>query len=216
MMGGEGFLARIIPATRILQSLTKRGKIKEKHVQEAENAIKDVQQSFQSSIDEFSVQHLKEMEAVIKAIQDGRKSSGIINEISSSVANFRANVSMLKEAPYIDICSIFLRWSESIRQLDSDAIEIIHGYYNSMNKIIGSEGLPEKYVKAIYLEVREACQRYFDKHLELSMTENINNSKAMYITETSLGCDLDVDGEGHSPSQTTSGENRINTRKDNV
>ena len=191
MNNDNNFLARIIPATRILQALTNRGKIKREYIKNAQEIIDDAQKDYHECIDDFFNNHLQEMKRYIHIIEHQENSDEIINEISSSIANFRANISMINNGDYVDICSTVLRCMESIEIVDEDAVDILNGYYMSLEKIFMTRELSAQQINFIVLEMNQACKRYFTKHSDLKVTKNMNNTKALYVSDTHFGFDID-------------------------
>ena len=191
MLKEDSAVAKIIPATRILQTLAQYGIVRKESVDKAELIIKEERKKHNDDINEFIESHLSEIKNIINKINKKNNSDEAINHISCSIANFRANVSMLSDNNYFDICSTILSWIESVLTIDEDFLEILNGYYVSINAIFNASNLSSEQVKFITLEMEEACQRYFDKHLELEITRNIDNSKTLYISNTHLGFDLE-------------------------
>lgn len=187
MMGrGEGFLARIIPATRILQSFTSRGQIKDERIKNAEKIIEEGKEKYKTHLNDFSKSHIKEIKQYLDDIENNRMSDDTINNISSSIANFRSNTTMLGDDRCLKICSIVLSWIESIKKIDSDAEEVLSGYALSIQNILSITNILEEQINAITKEMDSACQRYFKNHPELHLTKNIDNSKVLYVNERHL------------------------------
>ena len=186
MEDGKDFLARIIPATRILQSFTSRGNIKNKNIDDAEKTIKEGKDKYINCINNFFQCHIKEINQYLYDIENNKISNETVNNISSSIANFRANTAMLGDDRCLKICSIVLSWIESIKIIDTDVRDVLFGYVLSIQKIINVVDISEEHINSITQEMNSACQRYFKTHPELSLTKSIDNSKVLYINEQHL------------------------------
>jgi len=185
---GEGFLSRIIPGTRLLQTLASTGDVREDHIQEAEESLIENQGLYEEKFESLFLEHMGELEDLIK--DTDQKSGQKIALIASSVANFRANSSMIGVQKYLNICSVFLNWAESIKKIDVDAQDVVEGYMLGIKTIEREDSLSEEQIKSVTLEVDLACRRFFQKHHEICPTTNIDNSQNLYISERNQDCGI--------------------------
>jgi hypothetical protein len=184
---GEGFLSRIIPGTRLLQTQTGSGQVKESLVEKAQSGLDKDKKKFAGNFEGFFNIHLKEIEECIRKVAQEEDMDEIMNLISSSVANFRANSYMVGSETYFGVCSIFLMWSESIKEIDNTVIvdvkEVLEGYVLSVKTIESESDLSEKQISDLTSAVDKLCFRFFEKHKHIFPTQSINNSQKLYINE---------------------------------
>jgi len=106
MNEGEGFLARIIPATRMLQSLANVGSVSPNKIQKAEDKLKADKTAYKEYMDEIFQTHILEMKQYNHDLKNMKDPQKIINLLSASLANFRADTSMIDEQRYFAISSV--------------------------------------------------------------------------------------------------------------
>ena len=192
MNEGEGFLARIIPATRMLQSLANVGSVSPNKIQKAEDKLKADKTAYKEYMDEIFQTHILEMKQYNHDLKNMKDPQKIINLLSASLANFRADTSMIDEQRYFAISSVALRWIESISEVDQDAQDIINGYILGTEKINKTEDILLEDISDIAAEMSAACDRYFEKRANINWTQNIENSKNLYISERNNNCGIEA------------------------
>jgi hypothetical protein len=77
-----------------------------------------------------------------------------------------------------------LNWVESVEIIDQDVLDVLKGYYVTLDQIFSGKLKDKKLIEVIIKEMESACQRYFSKHPELQLTQVIDNSQAFYIDES--------------------------------
>lgn len=182
---GEGFLARLTPATRILQSLTGRGSVKEEDVVEAEKFVEETKQN--ENCDVFLDEHIDELTKILALIGDkDQKPADLLEEIIASMARFQANYAMTGGGNVTRISNELLRWleslDESLEEIDSDIVDIAKNYLKALqtHKKIKFN---DEHVVFICDEMRAACERYIQKYPNTKITSLIDNTKEFYVTE---------------------------------
>ena len=160
---GKDFLSRIIPGTRILQSQTGSGSVNEDHIEHAQNVLKDGKESYAHQFDDFFARHLSELEEYKARIDHHENDGDVMNLIASSVANFRANSSMIGNQEYLNICSMLLTWAESIKQINftvvRDIKEILEGYILTIKTIECEKNISTMQIDDLTKEV-DSCLLY--------------------------------------------------------
>lgn len=184
---------QVTPATRILQSLTGRGKIKGEKVDAAEEKIERVRDKL--DVSSFVNKHLEEIESSLDKISKGERTTEDIETITLSLMQFKGNVGTFTSGSFIEMSKIMLRWIESVQEIDDDFIEVLTGYFFTMKRILKDKAFSDEQIAIITDEMQKACERYFDKHPELNLTHEVGNSGIMYVTNKDLDDMYDIDVE---------------------
>lgn len=186
----------IMPATRLLQSKVGNGKIKPEKIQKAENKLEAVRGRL--DISPFADEHIAEIKDLLKQIKKPDASLDITDDFSRSIMKFKGNIGIFSEGPLIGLTMIMLNWIESIEKIDQDVLDVLNGYYVTLDQIFSDKLKDPKMIEVIIKEMQSACERYFSKHPELQLTQVIDNSKAFYIDQSNhsdvkVGLDMNDD-----------------------
>lgn len=188
----------IMPATRLLQSRVGAGKIKPDKIQRAESRIEAVRGRL--DIKPFADTHIAEIKALLEALRQPGADLALTDDIARSVMKFKGNIGIFSEGPLIGLTIIMLNWVESIETLDNDVLEVLNGYSITLDQIFSGKLKDPRMIEIIIKEMQAACDRYFAKHPELSLTQVIDNSKAFYIDQSNkadVKVGLDISEELH-------------------
>ena len=190
---GGGFLARLTPATRILQSMTGRGTVKEDDVVEAEKIVEETKVNEDSAI--FLEEHIGELTKLLAAIEAKEgEPANLLEEFIGSSARFQANFSMTGGGNLTQITNELLLWLESLDTqmdvIDADIIDIAQNYLKALQtheKVTFSD----EHIAFICDEMRAACERYLQKYPNTKITAVIDNTKEFYVTEKYMEFEID-------------------------
>ena len=176
--------AKIIPASRFLQSFASKGKVRKSSVAEARKVMQKAKENI--GIGEFCQQHLSEMEAVMESIKNKGDHEDIIEKATFSLANFVANVGTFGGEEYTTMSAVVLRWLESVETVDEDVEDIITGYNTAITSVFSGDSVEVSHVAAFATEMNKACERYFAKHKDLNLTQEVSNKNLLYVSELSM------------------------------
>ena len=190
---GEGFLARLTPATRILQSMTGRGSVKEENVVEAEKIVEETKLNEDSLI--FLKEHIGELTKILDAINAKEdEPAQLLEELIGSSARFQANFSMTGGGNLTQITIELLRWLESLdtdmEAIDADIIDIAQNYLKAL-QTHEKVTFNDEHIAFICDEMRAACERYLQKYPNTKITALIDNTKEFYVTEKYMEFEID-------------------------
>lgn len=185
--------AKITPASRFLQAFTSRGKVHKKKVEKAQKAIDTVKDNV--DITEFCEQHFTEIEAVLNDIKGEKDHEEIKENATASIANFIASVGTFSSSNYTSMSSVILRWLESVEVIDKDVTDIIDRYQAALKQVINNDALTDAHADAFTQEMQKACDRYFAKHSELKITQEVSNNHLLYVSEANMNRGGDIADE---------------------
>lgn len=180
---GKGARA-IMPATRMLQSRVGAGKIKPEKIEKAQAKVETVRGRL--DLQPFAEEHMREIKACMAKLKetDGKPDPQVTDEIARSIMKFKGNIGIFSDGPFISLAILMLNWVESVEIIDQDVLDVLKGYYVTLDQIFSGKLKDKKLIEVIIKEMESACQRYFSKHPELQLTQVIDNSQAFYIDQS--------------------------------
>lgn len=174
----------VMPATRILQSKVGRGKVSPEKVAKAEETIGSVKGRV--DLTPFAEEHMQEIAVFLDLLKNNDPTENIAQDIARSIMKFKGNTGMFSDGSYVNLAAIMLRWIESVEEIDSDVLDMLSGYYTTLDQIFSNKLKDDSQIQIIVTEMENACHRYFNKHPELHLTAEISNSNAFYIDQEEL------------------------------
>ena len=95
-----------------------------------------------------------------------------LDDVLKPIMQLKANGGMFKYQLISDVADICLQFLESINDYEEEALEIIRGHENTLRSILENrlQGNGGKAGYEVVLELHNACQRYFKKHLKTELS----------------------------------------------
>jgi hypothetical protein len=153
---------KVIKASKELQHKAGTGEIAAERVQKAEKIIEqnttDFQPIAQTFLDKLAV-------GIEHAKANDQPHDVLIAGMTRPVMELKANARMFKYQLISDLANIMLGFLETIKELDSTAIDIVNAHHKTLSAIVikkmtgdgGANGL------LLQTELQEAVQRYMRK-----------------------------------------------------
>lgn len=153
---------RVIKASKNLQLKAGTGDIDPESVKKAEKVIEQNTVDFQPIAQQF-------LDRLARGILLARAGEGskedLISGMVQPVMELKANARMFKYDLVTSLANIMMGFLESVRDLDSDAVEIVDAHHKTLSAIVikkmtgdgGSNG------QLLQMELQDACERYFKK-----------------------------------------------------
>jgi len=160
---GERTKARVITASRILQTKAGRGKIDDHKVRACQDMLAQKTADFKPVAMEF----LNQLEI---ALEDAAQSTD--NDLDAHKAklfkpvfDLKASAKMFKYDLISIMANIMVDFLERIETLDHDAVEIVRAHHKTLTLIVIKKmsGTGGDSGKALAKELQGACARYFTK-----------------------------------------------------
>lgn len=172
----------IMKATRMLQARVGAGKIKPEKIDKAQSRVEAIRGRM--DLKPFADEHMADIKTCMERLKAGDSAADVTDEIARSIMKFKGNIGIFSDGPFISLAILMLNWVESVETIDSDVMDVLQGYYVTLDQIFSGKLKDKKMIEIIIKEMESACQRYFSKHPELQLTQVIDNSKAFYIDQS--------------------------------
>lgn len=172
----------IMKASRLLQSQVGAGKIKPEKIEKAQSRVEAVRGRI--DLKPFADEHMADIKTCMGRLKAGDSVMDVTDEIARSIMKFKGNIGIFSDGPFISLAILMLNWVESVEEIDQDVMDVLHGYYVTLDQIFSGKLHDKKMIEVIIREMESACQRYFSKHPELQLTQVIDNSKAFYVDQS--------------------------------
>lgn len=174
----------VMPATRLLQAKVGKGKVSTEKVGKAEEKINSVRGHI--DIGPFAEEHMEEIAVFLDLLKNDDPTENITQDIARSIMKFKGNAGMFSGGSFVNLAAIMLRWIESVEEIDKDVLDVLNGYYVTLDQIFSNKLKDQRQINAIVSEMQAACERYFAKHPELNLTAEISNANAFYVSQKEL------------------------------
>jgi hypothetical protein len=158
----KDIVTRIVPATKILQSKANKGSVDSVAVETAQVVIDET-----IPVDDISPyfdDHCTEVADVIERSKGQKDFEDLLEELSSSFANYRSALIMSNNVGVSKIVSEIFFLIEGIDEIDEDIISILEKYILTMKSIAKMSPPPQDILGSIELEIKAVISRYSLKH----------------------------------------------------
>ncbi len=160
---GERTKARVITASRILQTKAGRGKIDDHKIRACQDALAQKTSDFKPVAIEF----LDQLEIALENAAQSEEGDLDTHKakIFKPVFDLKASAKMFKYDLVTIMTNIMVDFLERIKTLDQDAVEIVRAHHKTLTLIVLKKmsGTGGDSGKALAKELQSACARYFSK-----------------------------------------------------
>ena len=153
---------RVIKASYVLQAKVGAGPLDAEKVRESQRVIETNKVDFVP----LGLEFLDNLEKILQeATQTKMEPEELRERLTQPIMQLKGNASMFHYNLIGDLANIMLSFLESIKEVDSDALEIVGAHHQTLKAIImkrmqGDGGMNGK---AFQNELKGACKRYFAK-----------------------------------------------------
>ncbi len=162
MTNDQDVETKIIKASYVLQSKVGSGPLDAQKVKDSQRVIETNMVDFVP----LGLQFLDELETVLIDSQKTQMDAVELREkMTQSIMQLKANASMFKYDLIGNLANIMLSFLESLKEVDSDAYEIVGAHHKTLKAIIMKrmQGDGGAHGVAFQSELKDACRRYFSK-----------------------------------------------------
>lgn len=159
--------ARIMKASHMLQSKVGFGEVDKEAIERGEKVIEAIGEiDFAPLIGEY-VSALGDAIQNWKSHKEDEDDHELHESITEPVMQLKGNAAMFNYELVGKLANIMLNFLEAIEKIDDEVIEILEAHEKTLQKIIQSNMRDDGGVDGQLLqdELREACKRYFAKHI---------------------------------------------------
>jgi hypothetical protein len=172
---GKDIVTRIIPATKMLQSIANKGSVDPLAVQDAQQALEET--DLIEDLAPYFEEHNDQIREIIEKAKTESNHSELIEDLSSSFANFRSAIIMSNNAKISSIVSEIFFLVEGIRKIDSDISDILEKYLLALRSISKMASPSPVIIENIESEIKAVVGRYAQKHPEITIESAIVNEE---------------------------------------
>lgn len=152
----------IIKASRMLQAKVGSGDIDKDRIEKSQTVIAGNKVDFVPMAREFLGQLESALRAVPEQPQDIKKS---LQPVIEAVMQIKGNAAMFNYTLVGTLAGIVLNFLENLNSWDKDSHDIVEAHMKTLQVIVnnGMKGDGGDYGMQLVTELREVCQRYFNK-----------------------------------------------------
>ncbi|QQG36288.1 MAG: hypothetical protein HYS17_00400 [Micavibrio aeruginosavorus] len=152
----------IIKASRMLQAKVGSGDIDKERIAKSQSVIESNKVDFVPLARQFLEELDNALQAVPEAPQDIKTA---IQPVIESVMQIKGNAAMFNYTLVGSLASIVLNFLENLNTWDKDSHDIVEAHMKTLQLIVnnGMKGDGGQYGTQLVTELRDACQRYFNK-----------------------------------------------------
>lgn len=153
---------RVIKASYILQAKVGAGPLDAEKVRESQRVIETNKVDFVP----LGLEFLDSLEKILNEAKETKMAPAELREkLTQPIMQLKGNASMFHYNLIGNLANIMLSFLESLKEVDSDALEIVEAHHKTLKAIImkrmqGDGGMNGQ---AFQSELKGACQRYFTK-----------------------------------------------------
>lgn len=152
----------IIKASRMLQAKVGSGDIDKERISKSQSVIESNKVDFAPLARQF----LEELNAALLAVPESPSDiKAAIQPVIESVMQIKGNAAMFNYTLVGSLAGIVLNFLENLNTWDKDSYTIVEAHMKTLQVIInnGMKGDGGEYGTQLVTELRDACQRYFNK-----------------------------------------------------
>ncbi len=176
------FKARVIKASRILQSKVGMGQVDEQIINKCQTLIDSTDIDFGPMAQEL----IKDIRLATEKAKNHRTEGNdqkLINNIAAVVMQIKGQAGMFGYSLAGDLSDIMLTFLESLPSLDDHVIEIAEAHTQTLeiifkNNLVGDGG---EHGKQLREELKEACNRYFTKIIPDHKVSDKDDSDIFFV-----------------------------------